>query len=159
MPNQNDALNTIFNFEPITEWLATSGQPTESQFSDIANCSYSAVVNLALPSSDSAISNEGSIVAGLGMAYFHIPVVFENPTIADLRLFFGIMNALEGRKIWVHCVVNARVSAFVYQYLRYVKGLDDEAAKTRLLRKWQPQMDEVWRNFLLLPKDLILASE
>ena len=159
MPNDNAALNAIYNYEPITDWLGTSGQPTESQFLDIANAGYRAVINLALPSSDNAIANEGSIVTGHGMAYFHIPVVFENPTMADLRLFFGVVKALEGQKVWVHCVVNARVSAFVYQYLRYVQGLDDEAAKTQLLRKWLPQMDEVWRKFLSLPQDLVLGNE
>ena len=159
MPNKDDALNAIYNFEPITDRLGTSGQPTEFQFLDIANAGYTAVVNLALPSSDNAITNEGSIVTGQGMAYFHIPVVFENPTIADLRLFFGVMKALEGKKVWVHCVVNARVSAFVYQYLRYAQGVGDEAAKTQLLRNWLPQMDEVWRKFLSFPQDLILGRE
>ena len=72
-----------------------------------------------------------------------------------MRLFFGVVHALEGKKVWVHCVVNARVSAFVYQYLRYAKGLDDEAAKTVLLKKWLHQMDEVWREFLSLPQDII----
>lgn len=159
MPDQDDALSAIYNYEPIAGWLGTSGQPTDSQFSDIANAGYRAVVNLALPSSDNAITNEGSIVTGHGMAYFHIPVVFENPTLADLRLFFGVMKALEGMKVWVHCAANARVSAFVYQYLRYAKGLDDEAAKTQLLRRWLPQMDEVWRKFLSLPADQILGDD
>jgi protein tyrosine phosphatase (PTP) superfamily phosphohydrolase (DUF442 family) len=157
MPNQDDALGEIYNFEPLTDWLGTSGQPTETQFADIAAAGYRAVVNLALPSSDNAIANEGSIVTGHGMAYFHIPVVFEQPTIDDLRLFFGVMQALQGRKVWVHCVVNARVSAFVYHYLRHVQGVDEEAAKTKLLRKWIPQMDDVWREFLTLSPEAIQA--
>lgn len=131
MSNQNAALTSIYNFEAVTEWLGTSGQPTELQFADIAEAGFDAVINLALPSSDNAVPNEGSIVTGHGMAYFHIPVVFENPTMKDLRLFVGIMNALEGQNVWVHCVVNARVSAFVYQYLRYAKGFDEESAKTK----------------------------
>ena len=159
MSKQNDALTGIYNYEPITDWLGTSGQPTAAQFADIAQAGYSAVVNLALPSSDNAIDNEGSIVSGHGMAYFHIPVVFEHPTADDLRLFFGVMQALQGEKVWVHCVVNARVSAFVYQYLRYVKGVDDEAAKTKLLRKWLPQMDEVWREFLAVPPEALVKSD
>lgn len=93
------------------------------------------------------------------MAFFHIPVVMENPTAADLRLFFDVMDAFEGRNVWVHCVVNARVSAFVYQYLRYAKGFEDDAAKTKLLKKWLPQMDEVWRNFISLPRAAVLDNE
>ena len=159
MPKYDDPLRAIYHYEPITNWLGTSGQPTESQFLDIANAGYNAVINLALPSSDNAIAHEGSIVTSHGMAYFHIPVVFENPKVEDLRLFFGVMKALESQKVWVHCVVNARVSAFVYQYLRYAKGVNSEAAKTQLLRKWLPEMDEVWRAFLSLPPDQILGAD
>ena len=158
MAESDNALHAIHNFEPILEWLGTSGQPTASQFGDIAEAGYQAVINLALPTSDHALSDEGSIVTERGMAYFHIPVDFEKPTVGDLRLFFGVMEALAGQKVWVHCVVNARVSAFVYHYLRYVQGLDDDAARTELLRKWLPQMDDVWREFLALPRDLILGE-
>jgi protein tyrosine phosphatase (PTP) superfamily phosphohydrolase (DUF442 family) len=158
MPNPDEALTTIYNYEPVTDWLSTSGQPTPAQFSAIAGTGHNAVINLALPSSDNALANEGSIVTAHGMAYFHIPVVFERPTVEDLRLFFGVVDALQGQKIWVHCVVNARVSAFVYHYLRHAKGLDEEASRTRLLRKWLPQMDAVWREFLTLPREVILGG-
>src|SRR5450756_117291 len=39
--------------------------------------------NLALPTSDNAIPNEGSVVTSLGMAYVHIPVDFKAPTQKD----------------------------------------------------------------------------
>ncbi len=159
MTNDQGRLNAIYNYEQITGWLSTSGQPTERQFADIASTGHNAVINLALPSSDNAIPNEGSIVTAHGMAYFHIPVVFEQPTLADLRLFFGVVDALEGKNVWVHCVVNARVSAFVYHYLRYARGFDEEASKTQLLRKWLPQMDEVWREFLALPPGAVLTAK
>ena len=154
-----DPLSKIYNFESMGDLLATSGQPTESQFEDIAQAGYSAVINLALSSSDNAIDHEGSLVCGQNMAYFHIPVDFENPKASDLKLFIGVMEALQGHKVWVHCVVNARVSAFVFKYLTMVKGVDDEAAKTQLLHKWLPQMDDVWRNFLSLPKAEVLGVD
>ncbi len=155
MTDQQEGLRAIYNFEPLTEWLGTSGQPTETQFADIALAGYKAVVNLALPSSDNAIGHEGSLVTSQGMAYVHIPVDFEHPTLDDLQTFFGVMRAFEGKKVWVHCVVNARVSAFVYHYLRYARGFDDEKATSTLLRKWLPQMDPVWRDFLAIPKAVI----
>ncbi len=148
-------LRQIYHYEPVKDWLGTSGQPTATQFRAIADAGYEAVINLALPDSDHAISSEGSIVSGYGMAYFHIPVEFKAPTVDDLRLFFGVMDALAGRKIWVHCVVNARVSAFVYHYLRHARGLSEEEASSELLRKWRPRMDEVWRNFLEIPKETV----
>ncbi len=152
MTDTTNKLSEIYNFEQMTDWLGTSGQPERGQFEAIADAGYQAVINLALPTSDNAIADEASIVTGLGMGYFHIPVKFEEPTVDDLRTFLGVMRALDGKNIWVHCVVNARVSAFVFQYLRYEKGVDDDSARSTLLTRWEPQMDDTWRNFLRIPK-------
>ena len=143
----------ITNFVQLTEDIGTSGQPRPEQFNDIADDNYAAVVNLALPTSDHAISDEGSLVTGLGMSYFHIPVKFDEPTVDDLRTFFGVMRSMEGKKVWVHCVVNARVSAFLYLYLRHVRDLDEDASRSVVLERWQPQMDATWSAFLDLKKD------
>jgi protein tyrosine phosphatase (PTP) superfamily phosphohydrolase (DUF442 family) len=143
-------LRQITNFVPLTEDVGTSGQPAREQFRAIADAGYAAVINLALPTSDHAIADEGSLVTALGLGYFHIPVKFEAPTVDDLRTFIGVMRALEGKKVWVHCVVNARVSAFMYHYLRHVRGLDERASRSVVLDRWAPQMDETWRNFLAL---------
>lgn len=151
----SESISNIYNFEQMADWLGTSGQPKRDQFAAIADAGYQAVINLALPSSDHAISDEGSIVTALDMAYFHIPVKFEAPTLQDLRTFFGVMRALEGSKVWVHCVVNARVSAFVNLFLRYEKGVDDELARSKLLARWEPEMDDVWRTFLTTPREAI----
>jgi protein tyrosine phosphatase (PTP) superfamily phosphohydrolase (DUF442 family) len=115
------------------------------------------VVNLALPSSEHAIVDEGSIVTGFGMRYVHIPVDFANPTLDDVRTFFGTLHAFHGKKVWVHCVVNARVSAFMYLYLKHVRGLDDAAARSPVLEKWLPTMDPVWTAFIALEKETIGA--
>jgi len=144
------ALREIRNFVQLTEDVGTSGQPRREQFADIAAAGFDAVVNLALPTSDHAIAEEGSLVTDLGMRYVHIPVRFEAPTVDDLQTFFGVMNAFAGRKVWVHCVVNARVSAFMYLYLRHVRGCDEAASRSVVLERWAPDMDETWRRFLAL---------
>ncbi len=149
-------LEQITNYVQLTPDVGTSGQPTRAQFGAIANDGFRAVVNLALPTSDHAIADEGSVVTGLGMSYIHIPVDFANPTLDDLRAFVGAMRALDGRKVWVHCVVNARVSAFMYLYLRYVRQLDEGAARSPVLERWAPQMDETWKRFLQTPKEQIV---
>jgi protein tyrosine phosphatase (PTP) superfamily phosphohydrolase (DUF442 family) len=143
-------LGAIKAFVNLADDIGTSGQPTREQFADIAAAGYEAVVNLALPTSDNAIPDEGALVTGLGMAYFHVPVIFESPTQNDLRLFLGVMHALEGRKKWVHCAANLRVSAFCYHYLRHVRGLDEAAARSPVLVQWAPAMPKVWQAFLTL---------
>jgi protein tyrosine phosphatase (PTP) superfamily phosphohydrolase (DUF442 family) len=143
----------IRNFVQTTETIGTSGQPTVEQFSEIARAGYSSVVNLAMPDSDDAIADEGTIVTSLGMKYVHIPVPFDAPTKQQLRSFIRVMRAIDGEKVWVHCVVNARVSAFMYHYLRIDKGYEDDAAKNQLLRRWEPKMDAAWKKFLQLRQD------
>jgi len=155
MTDATNKLSEIYNFEQMMDWLGTSGQPEREQFEAIADAGYQAVINLALPTSDNAIADEASIVTCLGMGYHHIPVKFEEPTVDDLRTFLGVMRALDGKKVWVHCVVNARVSAFVFQYLRYEKGVDDDSARSTLLTRWEPKMDDTWRNFLRIPKEAV----
>ena len=143
-------LQDITNFVALTDDIGSSGQPTREQFQSIAEAGYAAVINLAMPDSDHAISEEGSLVTALGMSYVHIPVNFAAPTVDDLRQFIGVMQALEGRKVWVHCVVNARVSAFLYHYLKRVRKLDEDDCRSPILTKWEPQMDDTWREFLAM---------
>lgn len=143
----------IRNFIQMTATIGTSGQPTVEQLGEIAKAGYASVVNLAMPDSDDAIANEGSIVTSLGMKYVHIPVPFDNPTREHLQSFVRVMRAMDGEKVWVHCVVNARVSAFMYHYLKIDKGYDDEVAKNQLLRRWEPKMDAAWTKFLQLRRD------
>jgi len=130
---KNTELSSIYHFEQLTEWLGTSGQPKPDQFALIAAAGYEVVVNLALPSSDHAVTEEGALVSGLGMTYVHIPVSFESPRVEDLRQFFGILDAFSDSKVWVHCVVNARVSVFSYHYLTKRRGLAEADARTGLL--------------------------
>jgi len=143
----------ITNFVQNTENIGTSGQPTKEQFKNIAELGYCSVINLAMPDSDNAIPEEGSIVTSLGMNYFHIPVPFDSPTVEHLRQFIGIMESVDSDKTWVHCAVNARVSAFMFHYLSKVKGYSEGASKSPVIMRWEPKMDDVWKSFMKLTKD------
>src|SRR4030095_14968557 len=54
------ALSAIYNFRAISDKLGTAGQPTEAQFKLVRDAGFAAVINLALPTSDNALPNEGS---------------------------------------------------------------------------------------------------
>jgi protein tyrosine phosphatase (PTP) superfamily phosphohydrolase (DUF442 family) len=139
-------LTTIRQFLPISDTLATAGQPTEAEFAALVQAGYEIVINLALPTSDHALPNEKSTVEGLGMVYVAIPVVWENPTLADLDQFFQAMDIHQGRKILVHCALNMRVSAFVYLYRVLKLGLDPALAQRDLFAIWQP--NERWQRLI-----------
>jgi len=143
-------MNDLLNFYQITGLIGTSGQPTAGQIQLIANSGYEVVVNLGMHDSDNALVGEGNVVASLGMTYVHVPVPFESPMPNHLRDFFSVMDAFDGKKILVHCVVNARVSAFMFQYLVLKKGLNAKKATSPLLVKWLPSMDEKWKSIMAL---------
>ena len=145
--------NPPLNFYQSTDTIATSGQPDRSQLHAISDEGYECVINLAMHDSENALTDEGSIVASLGMSYFNIPVPFDEPTAEHLRDFIGLMNVLTDRKVWVHCAVNARVSAFMHHYLTKVKGLDNTAATSPVLAKWRGKMDDVWQDFMEISDD------
>jgi uncharacterized protein (TIGR01244 family) len=139
-------LSEIYNFLPLSDWVATAGQPTEAQFAAVARQGYEVVVNLALPTSDKALPDEKSTVEALGMDYVAIPVQWENPTQQDLEQFFQVMEANQGRKVLVHCAANMRVSAFMYVYQRVKMGIDEATAQQDLNTIWQP--NEQWQAFM-----------
>lgn len=150
-------MQDITNYFQMTELVATSGQPTEPQFADIAAAGFTAVVNLAMPDNEHALANEGSIVSGHGMTYVHIPVPWEAPSVDHLNQYLGVMQAFKRRQVWVHCVVNARVSAFNYHYLKHGLGLSEKSCRSPLLNKWQENMEPVWQEFLKIPRDQMTA--
>jgi len=140
------ALTDIYNFITISESLATSGQPTEAQMGEVAAAGYKVVVNLALPTSDNALKDEGATVRGLGMTYHNIPVKWEAPKLSDFEQFVPLMDSLAGQKVYVHCVANYRVSMFVALYAERRWGWTRAQADAHIRRMWQP--DEVWTRFI-----------
>ena len=147
---------TIKNALNVTPNIASSGQPTIDEFEQIAEQGGQVIINLAMPDSTSAIEDEGSIVTSLGMTYIHIPVPFDAPSQTHLDQFFNIMKAFSAHKIWVHCAMNYRASAFLYLYLRIIEGKAILEAKRALLTEWLP--DETWSAFIKDTETRLLAE-
>ena len=139
-------IKSIRDYYPISDRLATSGQPTRQQFESIKNAGYQAIINLAMSCSTNAIESEGAIVTDLGLVYIQIPVVWENPTVEDVRLFFNVMQAFADKKVWVHCAKNMRVSCFIYFWQKYSLKLPEAEARQPMTKIWQPQ--GVWQQLI-----------
>ena len=147
----NQEMKSIKNFVEIDEKIGTAGQPKIVQFPIIANAGYEAVINLAMPDHKKSIATEGAIVSSLGMNYVHIPVEFDSPKPSQVKLFCDTMKSLEDTKVFVHCIMNYRVSAFMYHYLGKVAGLNDEQSKSAMFLKWKP--DDVWQQVMTWSKE------
>lgn len=138
----------IKNFVQLRPSIATSGQPLAPEFSEIAEAGYGMVVNLAMPDHEKSIENEGAIVTGLGMRYVHLPVAWDAPKSEDVFIFCQLMKLNSHLKIWAHCILNYRVSAFMYHYLTKVEGFSEGEARSPMFEHWQP--DDVWSRFIAL---------
>lgn len=138
--------SAIFNFLPIDDRIATSGQPTEAQFAALKQAGYEVIINLAPHCAENALKDEPGIVGALGMQYVHIPVDFKNPTKSDFEQFCAAMRAVQNRRVLVHCAANMRVSSFIYRYRCEVRGEDPVLAARDLHRIWTPA--GVWKQFV-----------
>ena len=83
---------------------------------------------------------------GLGIDYAHIPVVFDAPTDNDLAQFFAAMEANQHKKCFVHCIANARVSAFVMLYRVLRQGVPVAEADATMRHIWEP--NPTWQAFI-----------
>ena len=140
-------VTAIYRFRQATPDLAISGQPSEEQLESIAAAGYQVVINLALHDDPRySLKDEAESIRSLGLEYIHIPVQFGAPTAVDLDRFFSAMDAYKGRRVWVHCAANMRVTAFLGLYRRLRDGWPESEAFKLMDDVWQP--DEVWSAFI-----------
>lgn len=139
--------SSVYNYRPVDDRLATSGQPTEAQLESIAAAGYTTVINLALHDDPRySLPDEAGTLKALGVSYEHIPVAFTAPTESDLQAFFHAMNAHAGEKVWVHCAANMRVAVFLGLYRVIEQGDDEDTAFMLMHDLWKP--DKVWWSFI-----------
>ena len=138
-------LSIIRNFVQLTPTIGTAGQPTEDQFELVAKAGYQAIINIAMPDHADSIENEGALVTSFGMHYYHIPVPFQAPQVEHVRQFCRLLKTLDNYQVFIHCIMNYRVSAFMFHYLRKVRGYDIEQARSPIFEKWkiEPQWQAI----------------
>ena len=136
----------IYNWHRLDERITTSGQPSEQQLAEIKALGVRHIVNLGLHTHEKALPDEAGSVSRLGMTYIHIPVDFQNPTEQDFAEFCSVMEELKAVPVHVHCIANARVSAFFYRYRRDLLGWDEKPARAEMEQVWKP--NSVWAKFI-----------
>ena len=125
----------ILNWRRITAHLTTSGQPTETQLALLKPLGVTRVINLGLHTHEKALPDEGGTLAALDIAYTHMPVEFSAPSEADFDRYCAIMAEAADETIHVHCIYNARVSAFVYRQ----RSVGPDKTRSSAI------MDSIWR--------------
>ena len=130
----------------VFEWLWSSGQLSERDINELPALGIDAVINLALPTSSNALPGEAELITQHGISYFHIHVLWESPELEQLQIFFDLLGVLKGKKVWVHCARNMRVSVFIYLYRRLRLADTDEEASFPMNEVWIP--NDTWQSFI-----------
>ncbi len=137
----------ILNWRRVDDRLSLSGQPSEAQLRLLAEAGVTDVINLGPHDNKGALEDEPGVVAAAGMVYHYIPVDFEAPSAADYAEFTALMAALQNKRVHLHCIYNARVTAFMLRYARDGLGGGKVAeAEARMDGIWRP--GGVWARFL-----------
>ncbi|WP_108124543.1 protein tyrosine phosphatase family protein [Saccharospirillum mangrovi] len=139
-------MESIRNFFQLTPNIGSGGQPTVEQFQLIADNGYQHVINLGMPDHVDAVPDEDKRLSALQLNYLHIPVSFDAPRPDQLKLFCQVMNCLCTDKVFVHCIMNYRASAFLYQYLTKMEALEEQQARSPVLDFWNPP--PVWQEVM-----------
>ncbi|MEM7418039.1 MAG: protein tyrosine phosphatase family protein [Gemmatimonadota bacterium] len=140
-------LEDIRNYTWVSDELASAGQIGYDQIPLLAEEGYDVVVNLAI-ADEERNGREGFLVTQEGLTYIHIPVDWQAPSMEHVELFFDVMQANEGRKVFVHCFANMRATAFVYLYRTLVLGESDADALATMHEVWDPDEVEQWRDLI-----------
>jgi protein tyrosine phosphatase (PTP) superfamily phosphohydrolase (DUF442 family) len=145
--NSPAALETIRNYQVVSDRLASAGQISYEQIPLLGAQGYEVVVNLASADAERN-GQEGFLVAQSGLTYVHIPVDWERPRLSDVEMFFDVMKANEDRKVFVHCFANMRASAFVYLYRTLVEGVPEAEARETMSEVWDPDRLQQWAGLI-----------
>lgn len=140
------ALEQIYNFRWRAPNLATAGQPLEDELHAVADAGFEVVIDLALLDAEYALPDEPGLVHSLGMRFFHIPVIWENPTLENFQQFCAVMDQVQGRKVFLHCAANMRVSVFLALYRMLHLGWSQAEAMAQVNDIWEP--DAIWQCFM-----------
>lgn len=132
----------------IDDLLCSSAQPSAEQLSELAATGVKHVINLALPTSDNAVSDEAARLTVQGINYVQLPVIWESPQPEQFTLFAQILWAMRDEPVLVHCACNMRASAFVFLYRVLHESVPLHEAAAVMHAVWRPE--GVWHEFITM---------
>ena len=141
----------IRNWLRLSDRITTSGRLQSGDPERLAAIGTRHVINLALADHPEALADAEAAMANAGLRYTHIPVPFDAPTDEHYRAFAAALDA-DDEPVHVHCIMNWRVSAFLYRWNRE-RGMDEAAARRQMEAIWSPEENDhpaapVWAAFI-----------
>ena len=124
---------------PIHPDLMTSGLPEPDDFAQMAQQGYAMVVSLCHPGDTTRLEgDEDALVSAAGMMYVHFPVDFDALKLEDYETLRDLLRTFHGRKTWLHCTHNKRVSTLIYLFNIIECSLPVPEAQALMHAVWEP---------------------
>lgn len=125
-------------WQRINDRITSSGRLSAADPARLMELGVQCVINLALEGSPGALHGEAALMAEAGLGYIHIPVPFDAPDDSHFAEFAAAMALCSGGPVHVHCIMNWRVSAFLYRWNRTC-GMPEEEAGALMRVQWDPE--------------------
>ena len=127
----------IRNFLRLSDRITTSGRLTPDDPERLQAMGARRVIYLAMADHPEAVPHADNAMARAGLDYTHIPVPWDAP---DERHYRAFVEALEAEEtpVHVHCIMNWRVSAFLYRW-RCEQGMDEAEARAQMKKYGRPR--------------------
>jgi uncharacterized protein (TIGR01244 family) len=149
-PAGQSEVPSIRNFLQVTPEFCTGAQPRMEHFTELKARGVKAVLNLRTPGEHRA-EEEKAAVEQAGLKYFNIPVVYREPTDAQVDEFLKITDDPANRPMFIHCTAAIRVGGFwlirrvVRDRMSYDAALE-EARKVGLVNA--PHLEDFAKKYL-----------
>ena len=102
----------IPRFLKISDQVWTGGQPWEEHYPKLKDAGVKVIINLRAAAEMEGLHEEAKVKQS-GMAYFNIPVSFNEPDELDADDFLKLTDEqLKNGPVFIHCAVGSRVGAF-----------------------------------------------
>ncbi len=145
------SLTMIPSFLKLNDQVWTGGQPTLDHIARLKAEGVKVIINLR-PHSEHKGEVEADKAKELGLSYFNLPVVYNQPKLEDATAFLKLTDEhLKDGRVFIHCAAAIRVGAFwmIRRVLRdgwtYERALE-EANKIGLRNR--PHLVEFARSYI-----------
>lgn len=146
-----DDPSDIRNWQRRPDGITTSGKLEAGDPARLAAAGVRHVINLTTGDHAEDLADEASLMEEAGLEYTHIPVPFDAPTPDHVKALSDVIETSDG-PVHVHCIMNYRVTAFLYLIDR-ANGVSEDQARSRLTEIWDPFATDdprarPWRDLL-----------
>ncbi|GEM_PF-508277 len=144
-------LKSIPSFLRLNDKVWTGGQPTLDHLAKLKEEGVKVIINIR-PHSEHGGEREAAKAKDLGLRYFNIPVVYNQPEDEDADDFLKVTDEqLKGELVFIHCAAAIRVGAFwmIRRVLRdgwtYEKALEEA---NRIGLRNRPHLVDFARDYI-----------